>query len=227
MNRKLIQLVLLVCIFFSTTACGSNKSEEHRESMIEEVNNLPDAEIKIPSTLVGDELDNIPVISSTAPALEDASTDSSLNDGKNTEDAALNTPAANGTNDSVLPEQYGQPDEDNNITYQLDGDTRTQILNDMAVDIENSINVILADKEYYPNIADITVNGDCTEFVIYLTTDMPNLYESTLLMSFYTLGDRYQIYNGIPLEDVKTTVIYINQITGTELARTDSTSVEN
>lgn len=227
MNRKLIQLVLLVCIFLGTTACGSNKSEGSRESMIEEVNNLPDAEIKIPSTLVGDELDNIPVINSTTPALEDASTDNSLNESENTEDATVNTPAADGANDTDLPEQYGQTDEDNNIAYHLDGDTRTQILNDMAADIENSIDVILADKEYYPNIADITVNKDCTEFTIYLTTDMPNLYESTLLMSFYTLGDRYQIYNGIPLEDVKTTVIYINQLTGIELARTDSTSVKN
>lgn len=134
MNRKLIQLVLLVCIFFGTTACGSNKSEGSRESMIEEVNNLLDAEIKIPSTLVGDELDNIPVINSTTPALEDASTDNSLNESENTEDATVNTPAADGANDTDLPEQYGQTDEDNNITYHLDGDTRTQILNDMAAE---------------------------------------------------------------------------------------------
>lgn len=111
-----------------------------------------------------------------------------------------------------------------NITYQLDGDTRTQILNDLASEIQTSIDTILADKEYYPNISDITVNSDCTEFTIYLTTDEPNLYESTLMMSFYTVGDRYQIYNGVSAEDAKTTVIYINAESGAELARTDSTT---
>ena len=116
-------------------------------------------------------------------------------------------------------------DEDNNISYQLDGNTRAQILNALASDIENSIAEILADKEYYPNIADITVNADCTEFTVYLTTDTPNLYESTLLMSFYTLGDRYQIYNGVSLDEVKTVVVYLNQTTGTELSKTASTSV--
>lgn len=28
-----------------------------------------------------------------------------------------------------------------------------------------------------------------------------NLYESTLMMSFYTVGDRYQIYNDVSAED--------------------------
>ena len=116
-------------------------------------------------------------------------------------------------------------DADNNITYELDGKTRTQILNELAAEIQTSIDTVLADKEYYPNISDITVNSDCTEFAIYLTTDEPNLYESTLMMSFYTVGDRYQIYNGVSAEDVKTTVIYKNAESGTELARTDSTSI--
>ena len=115
MNRKLIQLVLLACIFLGTTACGSNKSEGSRESMIEEVNNLPDAEIKIPSTLVGDELDNIPVINSTTPALEDASTDNSLNESENTEDATVNTPAADGADRCPWHHADGRYEEDGGV----------------------------------------------------------------------------------------------------------------
>lgn len=117
-------------------------------------------------------------------------------------------------------------DADNNVTYHLDGETRTELVSDLSSDIRTSIDTILAAKEYYPNVSDITVNSDCTEFTIYLTTDEPNLYESTLMMSFYTVGDRYQIYNGVPAEDAKTTVIYVNAESGTELARTDSTMAQ-
>lgn len=216
MIKKTLKLALFVASIFCITACSSKEKEPHREPMIEEVNNLPDAEIKIPSTLIGDELDDIPIVTPSHPS-EDADTDT-------TNGAQTPTEVPQSSDSQTV---YGEIDEDNNVTYQLDGDTRTQILNDMALSIESSIDTILADKEYYPNISDITVNSDCTEFTIYLTVDKPNLYESTLMMSFYTLGDRYQIYNGIPMEDVKTTVIYINQVTGTELARTDSTTMQS
>ena len=206
----------LTCMFCFLTACGSDADSgadadsETRGNMIEEVSDLPDATIKIPAPLVGDEL---------ADALEDPDEQdfSDIPDDQDASDPYEQT-------DEDVP--YGQPDEDNNITLELEGEKRTQILNDLAAEIQGSIETILADKYYYPNVSDILVNGDCTEFTICLTTDVPNIYESMLMLSFYTVGDRYQIYNGVPMEDAKTTVIYINTVTGAELARTDSTAVE-
>lgn len=179
-KHHLLQALLCVSMLCLTTACGSKSDgvPDNRETIIEEVETLPDAEIKIPATLIGEELADIPV--------------------ENT-------------------------DADNNVTYHLDGETRTELVSDLSSDIQTSIDTILSDKEYYPNVSDITVNSDYTEFTIFLTTDEPNLYESTLMMSFYTVGDRYQIYNGVPAEDAKTTVIYVNAESGAELARTDST----
>lgn len=197
MTKKSNLLWALLCavMFCFITACGSAPDNEpdNREAMIKEVSNLPDAQITIPATLVGDELADIPV------------------------DEERNIPSSDTKDNS--------PDADNNITVQLDGDTRTQLLNDMALEIQSSIDTILADKESYPNVSDIIVNADCTEFTIYLTINEPNLYESTLMMSFYTIGDRYQIYNGVSIEDAKTTVIYMNKESGTELARTDSSAI--
>ena len=53
-----------------------------------------------------------------------------------------------------------------------------------------------------------------------------NLYESMLVMSFYTIGNRYQIYSGVLPEDAVTTVIYVNAADQTVISRSDSTSVE-
>lgn len=177
-----------------TTSCSQvpDSEPDDRESMIEEVSDLPDAQIKIPAALADEETVENPLSSDDT------------------------------TQADTLP--HGTIDSDNTITYQLDGETRTQLINDLAAEIQSSIDTILADKEYYPNISDIRVNSDCTEFIISMTADEPNLYEASLMMSFYTVGDRYQIYNGVPAENAKTTVIYINEETGAELARTDSAS---
>lgn len=210
--KKQIYFFALSCVsmLYFVAACGSESDSqpEPRESIIEEVANLPDAEIKIPAMLIGNELADIPVINA---------------DSAQPEDDSDNLPS-----DAALPDNpvSGIQDEDNNVTYHLDGETRTQILHDLAEEIQTSIQTILADKYYYPNISDIKINSDCTEFTIYLTADQPNLYESSLIMSFYTVGDRYQIYNGVPMDDAKTTVVYIHAETGAELARTDSTSVQ-
>lgn len=213
MTKKsyLPQALLCAGMLCLATACGSDSVSEpdNRESMIKEVSNLPDAEIKIPATLAGDELADIPV---------DSADDQQP---PNISESQLSSDDVSHTDGQI----HGTLDADNNITYELDGETRTQLVNDMAAEIQSSIHTILADKEYYPNISDISVNSDCTEFTIYLTADQPNLYESTLVMSFYTVGDRYQIYNGVPADDAKTTVIYVNADSGAELARTDSSTV--
>lgn len=209
-KSNLLQALLCAGVLCFTTACGSTPDSEpdNRESMIKEVSNLPDAKITIPATLAGDELADIPVDNADGSQLNNKTENQSSSDDTEQSDESI----------------HGTIDADNNITYQLDGDTRAKLINDMASEIQTSIDTVLSDKEYYPNISDITVNSDCTEFTIYLTTDEPNLYESTLMMSFYTVGDRYQIYNGVSAEDAKTTVIYINADSGAELARTDSAS---
>lgn len=236
---KTTYLAASCCILCLMAACGSKaeKQPENRENMIEEVTNLPDAEIKIPATLIGDELADIPVISAGGSGPDTLETDGGADSAQSQDasedgdsDPAADDPdlenAENGSVQAAPDGQYGQLDEDNNVTYHLDGDTRTRLLNDLARNIEESIDAILADKYYYPNITDIQVNSDCTEFTIYLSADRPNLYESSLMLSFYTVGDQYQIYSGIPMEDAKTTVIYLSADTGAELARTDSTSVQ-
>ncbi len=216
-------------------ACGSDAGEnpENREIMIKEVTDLPDAEIKIPATLIGDELAEVPIIGedySSGPLSDntDLPEEDEDTEGSDQTDASFPPEGETGSTDSAPADsgEYGKLDDDNNITYNLDGETRAQILNDLATDIQESIEAVLADKFYYPNVSDIVVNSDCTEFTIYLTTDSPNIYESMLMMSFYTVGDRYQIYNGVDMENAKTTVIYVNANTGIELAKTNSTTVQ-
>lgn len=115
---------------------------------------------------------------------------------------------------------------DGTVTYSLSGTQRADILNTIAANLEESIQSILEDDDYYPDITAITANNDCTTFTISLKDGQMNIYESMLVMSFYTIGNKYQIYNGVPSEQAVTTVIYINSTDNTIISETDSTSME-
>lgn len=115
---------------------------------------------------------------------------------------------------------------DGTVTYSLDGETLTGILNQIASDIADSIQTILNDNDYYPDITAITPNEDYTSFTISLADGQMNIYESMLVMSFYTIGNRYQIYNGVPADEALTAVIYINDSDGAIISETYSTSMD-
>lgn len=100
------------------------------------------------------------------------------------------------------------------ITYQMDESQQTQAVDRMALNIRESINQVLADREFYPDITGISVNEDCTEFnVSFSGTDL-NIYETTLRMSLYIAGEKYQLYQGKNKDELLTTVNYIDGATG-------------
>lgn len=111
------------------------------------------------------------------------------------------------------------------VVYSLSGEERENIVNRIAGDIEESIAAILSDKDYYPDIESIKPGSDYTTFTIELTEGRMNTYEAMLAMSFYTAGDKYQIYNGIPVDEAVTVVRYVDAKTGDVISEADSTSM--
>jgi hypothetical protein len=111
------------------------------------------------------------------------------------------------------------------VTYALTGSERSDIVRELASEIDDSINVILADDEYYPDVDSISYNDDYSEFNIVLEDGQANIYESMLSMSFYTIGNKYQIYYGTKASDAITTVVYTNSSTGEVVASGDSSSM--
>lgn len=101
----------------------------------------------------------------------------------------------------------------------------TSVEADSGNALADSIQTILDDKEYYPDITSIEVTSDYTLFTITLKSDVMNTYESMLVMSFYTAGNEQQIAAGISPEDAKTTVRYINGSTNEIISETDSSTM--
>lgn len=196
---------------------GKSEVEDVSQSapapIIKEVESLPDADIIIPAGLVGTELIN-------PNQAEPSETDETTSADSNTADDSSAV-----SSESSEEISYTQND-DGTITYSLSGDQRTALVNELSAEITQSIQTILDNDDYYPDIVSITPNEDGTTFTIALADGQMNTYESMLVMSFYTVGNKYQLYKGIPADKVKTTVIYINDSTGEIISQTDSTSMD-
>ena len=145
-------------------------------------------------------------------------------------DAEINIPNALIGNEiteenAVLITETEEYSEDNTSTYSISGEERTNIVNGLSQDVIDGIAKILSNKDQYPNIMSITPNEDCSQFTISVKNGEINIYESMLLMSFYTIGDKYQIYSGVPAKEVKTIVRYIDDSTGEIIVESDSTQM--
>lgn len=125
--------------------------------------------------------------------------------------------------------QADVPSEDNGdglVTYSLSGMMLADILHQINSELTDSIQAILENDEVYPNITGITYSDDCTLFTISLKDGQMNTYEAMLVMSFYTVGDKYQIYNGTPYEEAVTTVTYVNESDNAVVSQSDSKSMD-
>lgn len=189
MNKlKIFLLLILVFIIIICTGCGSER---------------PSA----PSD--GDDSSEISPVTeeSPPPALE-----GTLAETPQFPDGSLNVPdylqGDETENFSIIEET------DNAVTYELSGEERSEAAAQIGLQIEESINQVLSDKEHYPGITGVSVNEDCTEFNVTFSGVSLSLYESTLPMSLYIVGNKFQLYQGTPEEELLTTVNYIDESTG-------------
>lgn len=126
----------------------------------------------------------------------------------------------------IQTEIASEDNGDGSVKYSLSGEMITSTLNQMNNDLADSIRTILDDDDYYPNIANITVSDDYSLFTIFLKDGEMNNYEAMLVMSFYTVGNKFQIYNGTPYDEAVTTVTYVNEADNTVVSQSDSKSME-
>lgn len=189
------KLLIYVCLTFLLTGCAANNKSEKTSS-------------SDPASII-QEVQSLPDAEINIP--------NALVGNEITEENAV-----------LITEPEDKPQEDSKestSTYSISGEERTNIVNGLSQEVVDGINKILSNKEQYSNIVSITPNEDCSEFTISVANGEINIYESMLLMSFYTIGDKYQIYNGVPAEEVRTVVRYINASTGELIVESDSTQM--
>ncbi len=108
-------------------------------------------------------------------------------------------------------ETFSETEESEDGTvYHLSGEEQSEAAKEIATEIEDSINEVLSNKEYYPNITGISVNETCSEFNVTFSSQDITLYENTLQMSLCIVGNKFQLYQGKAEDELMTTVNYID-----------------
>lgn len=117
---------------------------------------------------------------------------------------------------SVVEETEGS------ITYHLTKEQQSEAASLLAEQFKDSIDQVLADKEFYPHITGISINQNPTVIDVFFSGTQLNTYETTLRMSLYIAADKLQLYHGIAADEILTTVNYIDQATGEVFSTGDS-----
>lgn len=115
----------------------------------------------------------------------------------------------NETRELIPTEESGS-----DITYELNSVQQSELVNQTTALLQSSITEVLSDKKNYPHITKISVNESCSEFTVLFTSHELTLYETTLRLSLYLAGDKYQLYSGTPENALSTIVHYTDASTG-------------
>lgn len=131
--------------------------------------------------------------------------------------------------DIRIPDYMGENEEgagEEEPVYHLSGEEQTEKARQVAAQIEDSINQVLADKDFYPNVTAISVNPECTEFNVTFSSRELSLYENVLHMSLCIVGNRFQLYQGKQESDLMTVVNYIDESSGEIFNTINSQEIE-
>ena len=136
--------------------------------------------------------------------------------------------------DIVIPEYLmkdyerasGQTEPSGENMYHMTGEEQAMAAREIAEQIEDGINQVLADKDFYPNIVGISVNPECAEFNVSFSGRELNLYENTLRVSLCIVGDRFQLYQGKGEDELLTVVNYIDADSGEIFSTMNSREIE-
>ena len=101
--------------------------------------------------------------------------------------------------------------------YHMTGEEQAGAAREIAEQIEDSINQVLADKDFYP---------ECTEFNVTFSGRELSLYENTLRVSLCIVGDRFQLYQGKGEDELLTVVNYIDADSGEIFSTMNSREIE-
>ncbi len=132
--------------------------------------------------------------------------------------------------DITVPEylkENAEPAEDPEETaVHLSGEEQAEEASLIADHIKESIDQVLTDKDYYPNITGISVNPECTEFNVTLSSREVSLYENVLPLSLCIVGDKFQLFQGKNEDELMTVVNYIDESTGEIFETINSNDIE-
>ena len=218
MKKKIVSLILSLCLCCSAAACGGNSDsgkDQKRASVSESSPEKDDKESEDNAEAASDESAGISAeknlfsVEVTLPSYFFEETDGldwidELDDDE-VKDITKNA--------------------DGSMTFKMTKDSHKEFLSSTKETIDESIKEILEDKENYPSFDSISYNEDLTVFDIKVDPAVYGGFEAFSAFAFCMYGNMYQALNAVPEGELKTVVNMVNKDTGEVIESIDSTSL--
>lgn len=222
-NMKASKVILLITIIFIFTGCGANETEDTANASSNDiiVNTIDD--------------DNEVADDSSDELLEEDENDDVISADKKLFSVEVTLPSAffeDSTNEEIeeAAKESGidkvEINENGSVTYKMSKAKHSELMDEIKVAIDESIEEILADKETYPSFGEITYNKDLSEFTIKCDTALYSEFDSFVSLTFYIQGIYYQAFDGVKEDNQKVIVNFVDMDTGEVLNVADSSQVE-
>ena len=212
MKRKIVSILLTVCLTFSLTACGGSETAEVPET----IEAVPTEEVQ----------------SSEEDSLEDLDAIGDVEVDENLFSVQLTIPAdyMEGSTQEELDATAKEKGfksitlhEDGSATYVMTKAQHKEMMDEMSISINDSLSEMIGSEDY-PNISEIVANDDFTKFTVTTSSTELSLTESFSVLSFYMYGGMYNIFNGTPVDNVQ--VDFVNADSGEIISSANSADME-
>lgn len=218
MKKKIVSLILSLCLCCSAAACGGNSDSGKDQKQASVSESSPEKDDK-------ESEDN-------AEAASDESAGISAEKNLFSVEVTLPSYFFEESDELDLIDEL-EDDEVKDITKNADGsmtfkmtkDAHKEVLASSKESVDESIEEILEDKENYPSFDSISYNDDLTVFDIKVDSTTYNGLQAFSALSFYVMGNLYQAFNAVPENELKTVVNFINKETGEVIESGDSTAL--
>lgn len=208
MKMKLVSVLLTVSLLL--TACGSSNTASVDTSSVEPTasgevaTSVPTQTDTVSSVDVDEGLFDVEI---TIPA--------SFMEGNTQED--LDTAVEeNGYKSATL-------NDDGSVTYVMSKQQHKKLMQEMRDSFNTALDELVGSEDY-PNITDIKVNDDFTDFTVTTTSTELGLAEAVSVWGFYLYGGMYGAFNGTPADNVSVT--FVNADTGEVISTSNSSDME-
>lgn len=208
MKMKLVSVLLTVSLLL--TACGSSNTASVDTSSVE-------------PTASGE-------VAASAPTQTDTVSSIDVDEGLFDVEITIPSSFMEGTTQEDLDtnvKEYGYKsatlNDDGSATYVMTKKQHKEMMQGMQDSINETLDEMIGSDDY-PNITDIKVNDDFTDFTVTTTSTELGLAEAVSVWGFYLYGGMYGAFNGTPADNISVT--FVNADTGEVISTSNSSDME-
>lgn len=112
--------------------------------------------------------------------------------------------------------------DDGSITYRMTMDERDRLLEETKSDAEHELAALTEGGGAAPSFRGLSYDPDFQEFIVKVDPALWDSIHSFWSMEIYKPALRYQAVNGVPLDDLRVVVKYVDMDTGELIFKSDS-----